>query len=157
MPKPNDPKGALRSIDLRIERRIAASIDRVWACLTTPDLIADWFFAVDFQPEIGHRFRIEGEPVTGWRGWTEVEVLELDPPRRMLWSFDCTAEAAPSRVLFELEPHEDHVRLILTHEGFVPPTTRHLLDEGWSAYTTALEALAARHRDRLSGDPRRER
>jgi uncharacterized protein YndB with AHSA1/START domain len=157
MPKPNDHIDGLRPIDLRIERRITASINRVWACLTTPDLIADWFFAVDFRPEIGHRFRIEGEPVTGWRGWTEVEILELDPPHRMLWSFDCTAEATPSRVRFELEQREDHVRLVLTHEGFVPPKTRHLLDEGWSAYTTALEALAARHGDRLPGDPGRER
>lgn len=144
MAKPNKSKDKLTPIGLRIERRIAASIERVWTCLTTPDLIADWFFAVDFRPEIGHRFRIQGEPVTGWRGWTEVEVLELEPPRRMLWSFDCTAEAAPSRVLFELEQREDHVRLILTHEGFVPPETRHLLDQGWSTYTTTLAALAAR-------------
>lgn len=157
MAKRNDRPVDLEPIDLKIERRIAASIGTVWACLTTPDFIADWFFAVDFRPEVGHRFRIEGEPVTGWRGWTEVEVVELDPPRRMLWSFDCTAEAAPSRVLFELEPDEDHVRLILTHEGFVPPKTRRLLDEGWSSYTMALKALAARHRDRLPGDPGRKR
>ncbi|WP_448953666.1 SRPBCC family protein [Labrys neptuniae] len=134
----------LQPIDLRIERRIAASIGTVWACLTTPALIADWFFAVDFRPEVGHRFRIAGEPVSGWRGWTDVEVLELEPPRRMLWSFDCCAEAEASHVLFELEQKQDHVRLLLSHDGFVPALTRRLLDEGWSAYLTELAGLAQR-------------
>lgn len=134
----------LHPIDLKIERRINASLGTVWACVTQPDFIAEWFFAVDFQPVVGHRFVIRGAPVLGWRGWTNVEIIELEPLRRMVWSFDCVEEAPPSRVCFELDEVAGGVRLLLTHEGKVPQNTRLLLDQGWSAYTRQLTALAER-------------
>ncbi|WP_048645138.1 SRPBCC family protein [Nitratireductor soli] len=135
----------LRPIDLTIERHIRASLATVWDCITRPDLIARWFFATDFKPIVGHRFTIVGEAVAGWRGWTNVEVLELSPPHRMVWSFDCTDAAPPGRVSFRLEEVDDGVRLRLSHEGGAPAPTRQLLDEGWSVYLGQLADLA-RHR-----------
>lgn len=134
----------LQSIELRIERRIGASLATVWACITTPELIAHWFFTVDFKPVAGHRFTITGASVPGWRGWTNVEVLELEPPHRMVWKFDCVDEAPPSRVSFDLTEEDGGVRLVLTHEGEVPARTRQLLKEGWSSYLLRLPELAAK-------------
>ena len=132
----------LKPIAIRIERDVKASLATVWACLTQPDLIAQWFFAVDFRPQVGHRFRIRGDEVVGWRGWTDVEVIEIDAPRRMVWSFDCTGQAPPGRVVFTLKECAGFVRFILTHEGRVPANTRRLLDAGWTDYVGRLSRLA---------------
>lgn len=132
----------LKPIAIRVERDIEASLATVWACLTRPELMAQWFFAVDFQPRVGHRFRINGDEVVGWRGWTEVEVIEIEAPHRMVWSFDCTEQAPPGRVVFTLEQRAGFVRFVLTHEGRVPIATRRLLDTGWTEYATRLSRLA---------------
>lgn len=131
----------LKPIDLALERDIRASLATVWACLTEPKLIAQWFFAVDFRPVAGHRFRIAGEAVAGWRGWTEVEVLEIAPPHRMVWSFDCVENAPAGRVVFSLTEHAGFVRLVLTHDGLMPEPTLRLLDAGWRQYTGNLAIL----------------
>ena len=132
----------LKPIDLIFERDIRASLATVWACLTDPKLIAQWFFAVDFKPLVGHRFRISGEAVPGWRGWTEVEVLEIVAPTHMAWSFDCADKAPAGRVVFSLQQHVGFVRLVLTHNGQVPATTLRLLSAGWEEYTGNLRTLA---------------
>lgn len=132
----------LKPIDLTFERDIRASLATVWACLTDSTLIARWFFAVDFRPIVGHRFRIAGQAVAGWRGWTEVEILEIAPPHRMVWSFDCVEQAPPGRVVFTLAEHADFVRLVLTHDGQVPQSTLRLLDAGWREYTGNLRTTA---------------
>ena len=131
----------LKPIDLTFERDIRASLATVWACLTEPKLIARWFFAVDFRPVVGHRFRITGQATAGWRGWTEVQVLEIVPPHRMVWSFDCTEQSPAGRVVFSLAEHAGFVRLGLTHDGLVPEPTLQLLDAGWRQYTGNLVAL----------------
>ncbi|MGI6855440.1 SRPBCC family protein [Mesorhizobium sp. 1B3] len=136
----------LKPIAIRIERDIKASPATVWACLTRPDLIAQWFFAVDFQPRAGHRFCIRGDEALGWRGWTDVEVIEIQAPRRMVWSFDCTEQAPPGRVVFTLEERAGFVRFVLTHEGRVPMATRRLLDTGWADYAARLSRLAESNR-----------
>ena len=132
----------LKPIDLTFERDIRASLATVRACLTEPKLIEQWFFAIDFRPVVGHRFRITGEAAAGWRGWTEVEVLEISPPHRMVWSFDCTDQAPAGHVVFGLSEHAGIVRLVLTHGGLAPEPTLHLLDAGWREYTGNLQVLA---------------
>lgn len=131
-------------IDLTIERVYDAPIGVVWRCLTDPALIAEWFFAVDFRPVAGHRFRIEGPAVPGWRGWTDVEILEIEPPRRMVWAFDCVDGAPPSRVALALSEIDGRTTLRLVHTGTVPVDTRRLLAEGWTTYLGRLGAVARR-------------
>lgn len=133
----------VQTINLAFERRFYASVETVWVCLTRSDLIARWFFAVDFQAVVGHRFRILGTAQTGWRGWTEVEVLEVEAPRRMAWRFDCTDSAPASRVEFALDEIDGEVRLRLTQHGSAPKETIHLLDKGWETYLCRLENVVA--------------
>ncbi|WP_295810270.1 SRPBCC domain-containing protein [uncultured Nitratireductor sp.] len=131
-------------IDLTFERHIKASITTVWNGLTRSDLIAKWFFAVDFKPVVGHRFTLIGNATTGWRGWTNVEIFVLEPPHRMVWSFDCIDEAQPSTVEIRLEEREAGVQLTLMHTGEVPTQTKRLLEEGWNTYIGRLSRLCER-------------
>jgi uncharacterized protein YndB with AHSA1/START domain len=131
-------------IDLVVERRFRHSADRVWEALTQPDLLAEWFWTLDFRPQVGWRFKVEGEPAPGWRGFTDCEILALDPPRKMVWSFACVDDAPPSTVVFELFDAPGGARLVLTHTGEVPAETRALLDAGWNTYVPRIDAVLDR-------------
>ncbi|HUT48407.1 MAG TPA: SRPBCC domain-containing protein [Alphaproteobacteria bacterium] len=132
------------SLDIRLERRIAHPIDKVWRVLVSPDRMADWLMANDFAPHVGHRFRLTGEPMPGWRGWADCEVLELDPPTRMVWAWWANDETHETRVTFELTREAAATRLVLIHRGDETPIIAELLAGGWPGKLPALEALLDR-------------
>lgn len=61
--------------------------DLVWAALTDGEALAQWLMPNDFRPEAGRRFQFRVDPMMGFTGVIDCEVLELDPPRRMVWSW----------------------------------------------------------------------
>ena len=71
-------------------------------------------------------------------------MLELDPPRRMVWAWSSNDGNPPSRVTFELEPENGGSRLRLTHEGEIEPAIGAILVEGWPGRIDALAKAAAR-------------
>jgi uncharacterized protein YndB with AHSA1/START domain len=64
-------------------------------------------------------------------GWVRAEVLELDPPRRMVWAWSVDA-AAPTTVTFELTAEGDGTRLRLTHLGDIAELPGRMLRDGWA-------------------------
>jgi uncharacterized protein YndB with AHSA1/START domain len=62
-------------------------IDKVWAALTSAEALEAWLMPNDFRPVVGHRFTFRTRPAPGFDGIVRCEVLELDPPRRMAWSW----------------------------------------------------------------------
>lgn len=93
--------------------------DRVWRALTDPSALSEWLMPTDFQPRVGHKFQFRASPVPGWRGFVECEVLELDPPRRMVLSWAGHENMShPTQVSWTLEPAEGGTRLTLEHSGF---------------------------------------
>jgi uncharacterized protein YndB with AHSA1/START domain len=62
-------------------------VARVWAALTSSEALAAWLMPNDFRPVAGHRFTFRTRPAPGFDGIVRCEVLELDPPRRMVWSW----------------------------------------------------------------------
>jgi uncharacterized protein YndB with AHSA1/START domain len=61
--------------------------DVVWAALTSGDALAQWLMPNDFEPVVGHRFEFRVDPAPFYSGRVQCEVLELEPPRRMVWSW----------------------------------------------------------------------
>jgi uncharacterized protein YndB with AHSA1/START domain len=59
----------------------------VWEALTSSDALAAWLMPNDFKPVVGHRFTFRAKPAPRFDGIVRCEVLELDPPRRMAWSW----------------------------------------------------------------------
>ena len=126
---------------LEFDRLLPHPVERVWWALTDRDALAAWFMATDFAAVVGHRFTIRGTPEPGWRGWTDCQVLALEPPRRMVWSFLSTPTGAPTRVVFALEPAGDGTRLTLRHDGETDGATEGLLRAGWAFFLDRLPAL----------------
>jgi uncharacterized protein YndB with AHSA1/START domain/DNA-binding transcriptional ArsR family regulator len=94
---------------------------RLWEAITDPEIRSKYNFGAgvvsDWKP--GSRLEM-GHPAAGLL-LGEGEVLEVDPPRRLvhsmvaLWSDEVKSEGA-SRVTWEIEPVADSCRLTVTHD-----------------------------------------
>jgi uncharacterized protein YndB with AHSA1/START domain len=100
---------------------IRTTPERLWEAITDPEIRAKYNFGAgaksDWTP--GSRIEMAAPKADGLLG--DGEVLEVDPPRRLvhtmraLWGDDVKSEGF-SRVTWEIEPVGDSCRLILTHD-----------------------------------------
>src|ERR1700761_519384 len=119
-------------LDISIEELFPVPIECVWQALTDPQMIARWLMAVEgFEARVGARFILRDPPSPGFRGYVECEVLELSPPRRMVWSWSSSARSGPTRVVIELEAHANETRLTLSHTGDADERTVRGISDGW--------------------------
>jgi uncharacterized protein YndB with AHSA1/START domain len=70
----------------------------------------------DFEPRVGHKFKFRAKPGGGWDGIANCEVLEVDEPRRLSYSW--TNSFIDTVLTFTLEPTAEGTRLYLTQTGF---------------------------------------
>jgi uncharacterized protein YndB with AHSA1/START domain len=114
--------------------------ERVWVALTDRRALAEWLMPNNFAPVVGHRFQFQVDPMPGCNSITECEVLEVDRPRRLVYSWrpvprDPSAPLPPpSRVTWMLHPHELGTRLVLEHTGLAQSFKwweRFMLRFGW--------------------------
>lgn len=106
------------SREIRIEQAYAFPPERVWRALTERDALAEWLMPNDFEPRVGHKFQFRSQAMPGWRGYVDCEVIEIDPPRRLAytWLGDDDWEA-PTIVRWTLEPQGGGTLLRLEHTG----------------------------------------
>jgi len=100
---------------------IRTTPERLWEAITDPEIRAKYQFGVrvesDWTPGSPIALGSPNAPAPLGEG----EVLEVDPPRRLvhtmvaLWDDDVKAEGT-SRVTWEIEPVGDSCRLLLTHD-----------------------------------------
>ena len=55
-------------LDLNLERTFPHPVERVWDAISSADAIAEWLFACDFKPEIGHSSLFGPHPLKGTAG-----------------------------------------------------------------------------------------
>jgi uncharacterized protein YndB with AHSA1/START domain len=119
------------NLDLAFDELLPHPVEVVWGALTDADAISDWLMATtDFTPQVGARFRMKTQRLAAG-GWVDAEVLELDPPRRMVWAWSVDADAQWTTVTFELTPQANGTRLKLSHVGEIDPIVGALLRDGW--------------------------
>ena len=118
------------NLDVDLEAVLRHPVEAVWEALTDSASISEWLMqTTEFQPVVGTRFRMKTDRLSP-DGWVRAEVLELDPPRRMVWAWSVDA-GAPTTVTFELTPEGDGTRLRLTHVGEIDPVPGGMLRDGW--------------------------
>lgn len=101
---------------VRLERVYRHPPERVWRALTEPELLAQWLMPNDFEPRVGHRFTFRTDPGPGFDGIVRCEVLELDPPRTLAFSWK--GGPLDTVLRFTLESEGGGTRLRLEHTGF---------------------------------------
>lgn len=91
--------------------------EAVWAALTDPDALAQWLMPNNFRPELGREFEFRVDPMPLSDGVIRCRVLEMDRPRRMVWSWAMRSRKGKelvTEITWELAAHEGGTRLRLT-------------------------------------------
>jgi len=118
----SDLKSRLESPMQKIyEIYIRTTPERLWEAITDSEIRSKYTFGArvtsDWTP--GSRFEMAAPGAPGLLG--EGEILEADPPRRLvqtmvaLWSEDVKREGT-TKVTWEIEPIGDSCRLVVTHD-----------------------------------------
>ncbi|HEY8001694.1 MAG TPA: SRPBCC family protein, partial [Solirubrobacterales bacterium] len=112
-----DGRGAMSVFEIYIK----TTPERLWEAITDPQLRSKYSFGIttrsDYTPGSRYEAFAEGAGIA----ISEGENLEVDPPRRLvqsfnaLWSEDVRAEGT-SRVTWEIEPVGDSCRLLVIHD-----------------------------------------
>lgn len=109
---------ARRTRRIEVTTRLAYPVETVWEALTDPTALGEWFMETDFAPVVGHRFQFRAAPVGGWRGWVDCQVTQVEPPRRLSFTWQGMAEHSVTQVTYELQSDGDGTRVRALHEGF---------------------------------------
>jgi uncharacterized protein YndB with AHSA1/START domain/biotin operon repressor len=142
---------ALSDLKVRMERDmekvfeiyIRTTPERLWQAIVDPEIRSKYNFGAgvrsDWTP--GSRLEMGAPEANGLLG--EGEVLEVDPPRRLvhtmvaLWS-DEVREEGVSRVTWEIEPIADSCRLTVVHDQLREGANDQLFG-GWPMILSGLK------------------
>jgi uncharacterized protein YndB with AHSA1/START domain len=123
------------TVEIVFHRRLPKPVEKVWAALTVPERIADWFAETTLpRLELGAPISIYF-PVPNVRA--DGRITALEPLRRIAWTWP-QPDGTSSVVTFELEPDGDGCRLTLTEAGLSASQAAGNAG-GWHAHLEALE------------------
>lgn len=89
--------------------------ERVWQVLTDRRALAAWMMENDFEPKLGHRFRFHSQPLPGLTTTIQCEVVELEAPTRLVYTWKESLAAEPSLVVWTLTPVVGGTQVRLNH------------------------------------------
>jgi uncharacterized protein YndB with AHSA1/START domain len=130
----NAPLGEVTVVDDTLQivfrRHLRFPVEKVWAALTTPERLADWFANAEVDLRVGGILRLDGNGMHQ----DEMRIMVCEPPR----SFALAWKIGPkeSLVRFDLTPEADGCTLTLTHSGV--PMMAAAARAGWHALLEAL-------------------
>ncbi|KQY84881.1 SRPBCC domain-containing protein [Brevundimonas sp. Root1423] len=128
-----------------VEREFAFPPAKLWRALTQPHLMEAWLMKNDFQPVVGHGFKLTGE----WGGVLDCEVLAVEPEKILSYSWDFAnddpAYSLKSVVTFTLTPTGSGTHLRMEQAGFRPDQKQALAGAvaGWGEMFGKLEQVLA--------------
>ncbi|MBU1175041.1 MAG: SRPBCC domain-containing protein [Alphaproteobacteria bacterium] len=130
---------------------IAAPPDRVFRALASEEIVNWWvnpgiFDTRDWTGDVrvGGRWRASGV-ARGEEYVLEGEFLEVEPPRRLVHTWQRIGSAMPPSTLeYRLDAIEGGTRITLKHCGFVAPQVTGNNAVGWETSFAALVALLER-------------
>ncbi|MDX1406256.1 MAG: SRPBCC domain-containing protein [Woeseiaceae bacterium] len=128
--------------EIALERVYPHPIDEVWAGLTTSEAISEWLMETNnFVAQVGHRFEMRCLDDHGHEDVYRCEVLDLEPPTRMRWSWVLRGneDRGHTEVEFRLEPADAGTRLTLWHRG---DRDKEMLERFRLGWPDKLEQLA---------------
>ena len=125
---------------------IRTTPQKLWEAITRPDFTRQYFYQTSVKSDwkvgspVAH-LDGEGEPVL------QGEVLEVDPPRRLVTTFKGLrslegSKDRPSRVTWQIEPRGEVCKLTLVHDDFDGETaTYKSVGPGWNPILSGLKTL----------------
>ncbi|TVX93365.1 SRPBCC family protein [Paenibacillus agilis] len=128
------------SLKLELDFQYTTTIAKLWSAITDPNKLEKWVLPNDFKPEVGHRFQFRAEPNEWWDGLIEGEVLVVEEPDRLSYSWASGEEK--HLVVWTLQDLGDgKVNLHLEQTGFSNPHGLEGAKYGWSGWCAKLEQV----------------
>jgi uncharacterized protein YndB with AHSA1/START domain/DNA-binding MarR family transcriptional regulator len=134
-----------KTMEKVFEIYIKTTPERLWEAITNPEMRRKYNFGVGVESDWSPGSRYEAlTPMAPGAIW-EGENLEVDPPRRLvqsfnaLWGEDVKREGT-SRVTWEIEPIGDSCRLTVTHDQLREDANSELYG-GWPMILSGLKTL----------------
>ena len=127
------------TVTIMFRRRYARPVEKVWAALTVPERLSDWFAntKIDRQAVGGVMdldFKDENYRSLG-------RIVTMEPMKTFVWEWTELDGSNPSLVRWDLEPDGDGCRVTLTHSG-VKASDAADVGPGWHAHLQAVEDAA---------------
>ena len=128
-------------------RRLRAPIEKVWAALTVPERLADWFTSATIDLRVGGVIHLS---------WTDVTIAVCEPPRSLAWTWEL--DGRETLVRFDLVPTASGCELTLTHSGLkLGGSNGPGVRSGWHAHLEGLpDAIEGRKTPSAVRDARDE-
>ena len=122
-----------------VEREMPHPPEKVWHALAQGPLMAEWLIKNDFQPVVGHRFKLSAD----W-GSIDCEVMAVEPNKTL--SYTWGAFGVGSLVVWTLKPTNTGTLLRMEHSGFGPDQEQAYKGAkyGWRRFFASLEQVLAR-------------
>jgi uncharacterized protein YndB with AHSA1/START domain len=127
-----------------LDRELPHAPAKVWRALTEGPLLTEWLMTNDFRPEVGHRFTFRAAPVPNWDGVIECEVLAVEPPSRLAYTW--ASMGLQSVVTFTLTATATGTQLRVEQSGFPAQGGDQYFkgaQYGWQGFLTKLEGVLA--------------
>ncbi len=90
--------------------------EKVWQALTDCRILNVWMMKNDFLPRLGHKFKFESNSLLGIKTIIHCEVVELNEPKCLIYSWQDGLTSEPSLVIWTLTPVEGGTQLQLKHQ-----------------------------------------
>jgi len=134
---------------LVVERTMPHDPEKIWRALTESPLIEAWLMKNDFQAVVGHRFHFRAQPMAGWNGVTDCEVLIVQPFELLSYGWCASGEQAANGlrpvVTWTLTRTECGTHVRMEQAGFRPEDEfgYRAMGSGWPRILGRLEDVAA--------------
>jgi len=142
-----------RTQDIEVDAFLPHAPAIVWKTLTTSELIGRWLMVpTGFEPVKDKHFTFQTTPGGAWDGVIHLQVLEVVPLERLVYSWKGGHEAnegygspLDTVVTWTLTPATGGTRLKLVHAGFVTPRNDvafHKMSGGWQHVVQSVGKLS---------------
>ena len=138
-------------LTLQIKRVLPAGRAVVFGAFSASDELAKWWgpegFTVprlEFNPRLGHRYRIEMQPPEGDPFYLTGEFREVDPPARLAYTFiweDPDPDDVETLVELSFRDLGESTEVVLTQGPFKTEARRELHRNGWTDSFDKLERI----------------
>jgi uncharacterized protein YndB with AHSA1/START domain len=119
--KPIDKTAPSQTDAIAFEFDLQHPPEKVWRALTDPTLLTEWLLPVTgFKLEPATAFTFKTQAFPGWDGTVNCRVLEVEPLRKLSYSWVVGDMTLNTVVTFTLTATASGTRLNLVQSGFKP-------------------------------------
>lgn len=129
---------------IQVKRTYQLPIRDVWEIITTQAYLSQWLMPGNFKAELGHSYIFNCEPNdTCGDGKVYGEVLEVNPPHSITFTWNSKDVSQETVVEFKLEESSDGVCFNILHKGFATKD-QDAIDAhttGWNFHQSEIEKI----------------